>query len=236
MFNYLKWELKDYFSSRYKWFTFFILVFLLALIIPDISKGFIPSLVGYAFIIALIISIFGIYFAGTKHAVDTFSKKTFLLESMIPVPAKKILFAKYVLGVIINFIYLFLTIFGIIVIIIKGSGLENTFDTIKKIIDITDPVKLIDAICLLICSSVSFLSVVVLGFVWAKVINPAGKYEKLIGFIIAMFLLYTVGYILSSVLASSTSSFILDISYLIIATISFFITSYMVENKLEIYS
>ena len=236
MYNYLKWELKDYFGTKVKWFSFFIIVYFLVLIIPENEDGFFSGLVGLAFMIALLISLFGTYFAGTKHAVNTFSKKSFLLESMIPVPGKKILFAKYILGIIINFIYLFLTILAALTIIIKGVGLEKTLDIIKKVIDITDPIKLIEAICLLICSSITFLSITVLCFVWAKVINPAGKYEKIVGFILAIFVLYTVGYILTSILSTSTSTYFTDIVYIIISTIAFFITSYLVENKLEIYN
>ena len=40
-------------------------------------------------------SLFGSYFVGTYKVNKSFNKKTFLLESMIPISAKKILLAKY---------------------------------------------------------------------------------------------------------------------------------------------
>ncbi len=87
MFNYLKWELKDYIGNRYKWFIVALTIFFLVLITPSEN---LPGLFMFAYITTMTICLLGTYYAGTKHAVDTFSKKTFLLESMIPKSAKKI--------------------------------------------------------------------------------------------------------------------------------------------------
>ena len=236
MFNYLKWELKDYLGTKYKWFAMFGIIYLLVLIISNDGDGFLVGLVGLLYSIALISSLLGTYFAGTKHAVNTFNKKTFLLESMIPTSAKKILLAKYILGIIINFIYLLLVVLGLITIMIKGFGVSNTLEFLQNIIDITDPVKLFEGILLLICSSVAFLSVVVLCFVGAKAMNPAGKHDKVVGFILAVIVLYIVSYLVSSIISGTSSTYLTDLIYIIISTIAFFITSYLVENKLEIYS
>ena len=236
MFNYLKWELKDYLGTKNKWFIIIGIIYLLALIVPLENDNFFSGLIGLAYSITLICALLGTYFAGTKHAVSTFSKKSFLLESMIPISAKKILLTKYILGIIINFIYLIIFILGLITISIKGIGLSNTFEFLRKIIEFTDPIKLLEGICLLICSSVSFLSVVVLCFVGVKAFNPSGKYDKIIGFVLAVFVLYTIGYIMSIVVSGSSSTYLTDLVYIIISTIAFFVTSYLIENKLEIYN
>ena len=236
MFNYLKWELKDYFNRNLKWFIVALIIYALILIIPFEDKGLISGLVALGYMIVIMVALLGTYFAGTKHAVDTFSRKTFLLESMIPISSKKILLTKYLLGIIINFIYLFLVIIGFLVVIMKGIGVENTFEGLKKIIEFTDPIKFFEGVTLLICSSTAFLSVVVLCFVGAKAMNPNNKHDKILGFILAVITLYVVSYIISSILNGSTSVYLTDLVFLIIALISFFLTTNLVENKLEIYN
>ena len=236
MFNYLKWELKDYFNRNLKWFIVALIIYALILIIPFEDKGLISGLVAIGYTIVITVALLGTYFAGTKHAVDTFSRKTFLLESMIPISSKKILLTKYLLGIIINFIYLFLVIIGFLVVIMKGIGVENTFEGLKKIIEFTDPIKFFESVTLLICSSTAFLSIVVLCFVGAKAMNPNNKHDKILGFILAVITLYVVSYIISSILNGSTSVYLTDLVFLIIALISFFLTTSLVENKLEIYN
>jgi hypothetical protein len=236
MFNYLKWELKDYIGNRYKWFIVALTIFFLVLITPSEN---LPGLFMFAYITTMTICLLGTYYAGTKHAVDTFSKKTFLLESMIPISAKKILLAKYILGIIINFIYLLLVILGLLTFIIKGFGIEETFKNLMKIVELTNPVELFRVALFLICSSIAFLSVVVLCFVIAKAINPSGKYDKILGFIFAFIALYLVSYLISMIIVENSelvNLYIIDLVFIIISTISFFSTSYLVERKLEIYN
>lgn len=236
MFNYLKWELKDYFGTKYKWFTVFGIIFLLFLIVPMDKGGFFSGQIAFGFIIIMTIAFFGSYFAGTKHAIETFRKKTFLLESMIPVSSKKILLTKYILGIIINFIYVMIFIIGFSILIFKGAGIEKAFEFFEKLIEYLEPAKLLEVSLFLICSTVSFLSVVVVCFVLAKVINPSNKHDRLLGFILAIIVIYNTAYFVSLIVDSSTSIYIIDLIYLVIATIAFYITSYLIDNKLEIYT
>lgn len=238
MFNYLKWELKDYLNNKKKWFMVIVIVFILLLILPFESSDAISGLVAFAYMIIMFIALIGTYLAGTKHAVNTFSKKTFLLESMIPIPGKKILLSKYLLGIIINFIYLLIAIVGFLVIIIKGIGIEGTFEALSKLIEFTDPAKLLEAIIMLICSSVSFLSIVVFSFVAAKAMNPNNKHDKLIGFVLAVIVLYFVSYFLTTFLKENeiSSTYIIDLVYIAISACAFYATSHLIENKLEIYN
>ena len=231
MLNYLKWEFKDYFNNKYKWFIIIGVVFLLMLVVPIKTPNAITTLIILAYSIIMLISIFGAYFAGTKHAVDTFSKKTFLLESMIPVSAKKILLAKYILGIFINLVYIIIIALGIAVVLIKGIGLADTFELYKNIIDKLN----FKTVLTIFTSSVFFLSIVVLGFVGAKAFNPGGKHDKITGFVFAFLLLYFTTYIIAEVIGGSSNIYITNIVYLAISTLVYFLTAHLVENKLEIY-
>ena len=231
MLNYLKWELKDYFNNKYKWFMIIGVVFLLMLVVPIKNPNAISGLIVLAYSIIMLIAMFGAYFAGTKHAVDTFSKKTFLLESMIPVSAKKILLAKYILGVFINLVYIIIIALGVGIILIKGVGLEDTFEFYKAIIEKLN----FKTVLTIFTSSVFFLSIVVLGFVGAKAVNPGGKHDKITGFVFAFLLLYFTTYIIAEVMGTNSNIYITNLIYLGISTIVYFITAHLVENKLEIY-
>ena len=231
MLNYLKWELKNYFNNKYKWFIIIGVVFILMLFIPIKTPNAITGLIMLAYSIIMLIAMFGAYFAGTKHAVDTFSKKTFLLESMIPVSAKKILLAKYILGIFINLVYIIIIALGVGIILIKGVGLENTFDIYKSIIDKLN----FKTVLTIFTSSVFFLSIVVLGFVGAKAINPGGKHDKITGFVFAFLLLYFTTYIDAENIGNNSNIYIINLIYLAISSGVYFLTAYLVENKLEIY-
>ena len=231
MLNYLKWELKNYFNNKYKWFIIIGVVFILMLFIPIKTPNAITGLIMLAYSIIMLIAMFGAYFAGTKHAVDTFSKKTFLLESMIPVSAKKILLAKYILGIFINLVYIIIIALGVGIILIKGVGLENTFDIYKSIIDKLN----FKTVLTIFTSSVFFLSIVVLGFVGAKAINPGGKHDKITGFVFAFLLLYFTTYIVAEIIGNNSNIYIINLIYLAISSGVYFLTAYLVENKLEIY-
>ena len=233
MLNYLKWELKNYFNNKFRWFIVIGIVLILMLIIPfHYANNIFTTLLILSYSIILFVSIIGSYLAGTRHVVNTFSKKTFLLESMIPVPAKKILLAKYILGIIINFVYVVIVALCISVVLIKGIGLEDTFEAYKYILDRLN----FETIFTIISTSIFFLSTVVLGFVGAKAINPGGKHDKITGFVFAFLLLYFISYIISSIIDSNSNIYVINLIYIAMSTGVFFITSYLIENKLEIYN
>lgn len=235
MSSYLKWELKNYFGTKYKWFGLFGIIYLLFLLVPE-SSGKIFGLIGSGYFIIIIICIYGIVFAGTKYTVQTFSKKTFLLESMIPVSGKKILLAKYLLGIIINLVYTAWAILGIIVFGFKYGGFEKLYDYLKDFLTNFDVVTLFRTFSAIFSTSLFILSVVIMCYVIAKAMNPAGKYDKIIGFILAYVALYLISSFIVEIRSEISSVYFLDLIFILISAIAFYITSYFVENKLEIYS
>lgn len=235
MCKYIKWELKNYFNKKLVWFIVIGIIYLLFAIIPLRGVPFISGLIDLAFCIVICISLFGAFIIGAKKVVDTFSKKTFLLESMIPYPVKKILLSKYLLGVILNLLYCLIGILGFAILIIKGAGLDLLVDFIKFFIKEMTLEYFVRGSILLILSSITFMSFVVFGYILGKVIKPSGKGNKVIGVIIWILLFYTFSWILDSIELGSTE-LILDIVYVITSTGLFFITSWLIENKLEIYN
>lgn len=236
MFNYLKWELKDYILGKYKWFITIFVTLLLFVILPYEKDGLITGLLALMVSIITLVSMFSAYFAGAKYTVDTFNKKTFLLESMIPISAKKLLVGKYLLGIIINAIYILILIAIILAFTIKGIGIEDTFEVLKQVVKLADIEDVVNYIILLICTSMAFFSIVILAFVGAKVINPNGKHDKILGFILAVILLYTVAYVITTTSTINESFIAADITYIVISVIAFYITAHLIENKLEIYN
>lgn len=235
MFKYIKWELKNYFNKKQIWFIVIGIVYLLFAIIPLKDFGFISGLVKLAFMIIIWISLFGSFIIGTKKVVDTFSKKTFLLESMIPYPVKKILLSKYLLGIILNVMYSLIGILGFAILLIKGIGFDFLVDFIKLFMKEITLEYFLRGSIILILSSITFMSFVVFGYILGKVIKPSGKGNKALGVIIWILLFYTFAWLLDSINLGSTE-LVLDIVYIVISTGLFFITSWLIENKLEIYN
>ena len=194
MFKYIKWELKDFFKKSYILLAIVAIVYLLFLIIPFDSKGFLVGLVSLLYILIILGSFIGSYFMGTLRVVGTFSKKTFLLESMIPTSVEKILLAKYILGIIINVVYIVVGVIGIIIFLVKGLGIGDTFDIIKLFVENMDAVSLIKLTVSAILSSVTFMSVIVLCYVLIKSFLPNTN-NVILGIVVGIISLYVVGYI-----------------------------------------
>ena len=237
MLNYIKWELKNYFSNKYKWFIFIGIVYLFVTIIPMNRAGFITGLFLLAFSIILFISVLGSFFVGSKKAIDTFNKKTFLLESMIPQPVKKILLSKFLLGIILNLLYSFIAILGFSIIIIKGSGFDALIRMLEEIIENVSLSSFLRLSLTYILSTITFMSLIIFGYVLAKVLRPNGKGSKVLGAIIWVILLYTYGWFMEDIGTSVNNiELFIDIAYVVISVIMYFGTSWLIENKLEIYN
>lgn len=235
MFKYIKWELKNYFNKKQVWFIVIGIIYLLFAITPLRDFNFISGLIKLAFTIVICISLFGAFIIGTKKVVDTFSKKTFLLESMIPYPVKKILLSKYLLGIILNLLYCLIGILGFAILIIKGAGVDFLVDFIKVFMKELTLEYFLRGSVILILSTITFMSFVVFGYILGKVIKPSGKGNKAIGVIIWILLFYTFSWFLERIELGSTE-LVLDLIYIITSTGLFFITSWLIENKLEIYN
>lgn len=235
MLKYLKWELKNYFNHKYLWFIFIAVIYLLIAIIPKDSNGFISGLILILYTIVVVVSLGGSFILGTKKVIDTFSKKTFLLESMIPYSAKKLLLCKYLLGIIINLLFSIIGIIGLSIIIVKGVNFEFLMNLIKYFIDQISLIDFLRFSFTLILSTVTFMSFIVFGYIVGKVIRPGGKGSKFVGVIIWIILFYTFAWFMRNV-NSNNIELISDITYIVTSTILFFITSWLIENKLEIYN
>lgn len=237
MFNYLKWELRNYFYKKYLWFGIIGLVFLLTAIIPLRSDDFFSGLIHIAFIMIIYIALFGSFFVGAKKIVDTFSKKTFLLESMIPQSVKKILLSKFILGIVLNLLYSLITIIGFSIVIVKGIGFENFMKGISEIFENITLWSFLRFSFTYILSTITFMSLVMFGFVLAKVIKPNGKGSKVLGAIIWLLIVYTIGWILASInIDIDNVELFFDIVCIVISAIMYFATAWLIENKLEIYN
>lgn len=237
MLNYIKWELKNYFSNKYKWFIFIGIVFLFVAIIPLDRAGFISGLFFLAYSIILFVAVLGSFFVGSKKAVDTFNKKTFLLESMIPQPVKKILLSKFLLGIILNLLYSLIAIIGFSIMIVKGAGFETLMKLLEEIIDTVTLTSFLRFSLTYILSTITFMSLIIFGYVLAKVLRPNGRGNKILGAIIWLILLYTYGWFIEDIGSSvSNIELFMDIAYVVITVVMYFATSWLIENKLEIYN
>ena len=237
MDKFIKWELKSFFQNKKYWFLGIGIIFLLFAILPMNSSDFLSGLVTWLFSITMFLSVLGSFLFGAKTIVNSYKDKTFLLESMIPMPVNKTLLSKYIIGIIINLVFSLVTILGVIVLFVKGGEIKLLFDIIKTLVKEIDLVSILRLGVLYILSTVFFLSFVVLGFITVKVINPNAKGSKILGFIGWFIMLYTYGYIMGSITeVAFNSDYITDLFCLVLTTISFFSTSWLIENKLEIYN
>ena len=237
MLKYIKWELKDFFKRSIILLSIVAVVYLLFLVLPFENKsiGFITGLVTLLYILIILGSFFGSYFMGTLRVVNTFSKKTFLLESMIPTSVEKLLLAKYVLGIIINIVYIAVGVIGISLFLVKGLGVDDTFEIIKLFVENMDGVALLKFTVSAVLSSVTFMSVIVLCYVGFKSFVPNSN-NIVIGIVVAILALYVVGYV-SDILDVTNANYLVIWGILLaISAVAYFFSTLLIKNKLEIYS
>ena len=237
MVNYIKWELKDYLNKKTPWFITYVIVFLLFSLIPVESSNIITNLIVLAFGALLVISSFGSFIFGTKKIIDTYRNKTFLLESMIPFPVKKLQIAKYFIGIIINIIFSLISLIGIAIILCKAGNFEAVIEFFHYFFSEITFSTFIRFSILYILSTITFMSFIILGYILTKVMNPnGGKINTFITTVICFLLLYFFGYLIDSLEFDTLNIEIYyDLIYLITTTILYFITTWLIENKLEIY-
>lgn len=237
MDKFIKWELKNFFQNKKYWFLIIAAVYILFLIIPLNSDNFLSGLVTWLFSIIMFLSILASFLFGAKKVVDSYKEKTFLLESMIPMPVNKVLLSKYIIGIIINLIFSTVTIFGVVILFIKGGEIKLLFDVIKALVREIDLITIIRLGILYFLSTIFFLSFVVFGNIVVKVINPNAKGGKILGVIGWIVILYIYEFIMGSLTEIAfDSDYITDTVCLVLSIVLFFSTSWLIENKLEIYN
>ena len=238
MFNYIKWELKDFIKSGYKIGIAIAVLYLLYLIVPiklD-ENNLLINIIVLLFSFVLMISLFGSYFVGTYKVTKTFSKKTFLLESMIPQSVKKLLIGKYCLGIITNIIFLFIALLGMIVIIFKGAG-ADAFKILQTILEDIDVPSFFRVSFTLLLSSVSFMAVGVMIYIIIKCLFPKSN-NIIVGIVLGIVTLYIVAYY-SNIFANfegNSGLYLMWLALLGIIVVCYFITAFLIERKLEIYN
>lgn len=235
MAKYIKWELKDYFSKKFLLFIGIIAIFILSAIIPYKSEFFIAGLIHFGFFLIVYVSLGFSFIIGTKRITDTFTKKTFLLESMIPLSVKKILLSKFIIGFLINIIYSIIGIAGLSIIFIK-SGDINLFDMFNGLFKVLNTEYFIRFCITYIISILAFMSTIVLCYIISKVIKPNGKGNKLITIVMWFIIFYSISYIAAIISVENYTDLVLDLIYTITTLSAYFISSWLIENKLEIYN
>ena len=233
MFNFIKWELKDYFKKSYIYFVVIGIVFGIILLLPynDFTR-YIFSMASFFYLIIMLVSFYGSYYLGTGKVVRSFSKKTFLLESMIPLSPKKILLSKYLIGLIINTLFLLIALLGIIILAVRAAGLQSTFETLKNIIEYINFENFVKFSITMFLISLAFLSLIVLLYIIIKVLLPNTSDTALV-IVVGVIAFYNFGYFVY--LFKIDNLYIIWLILMIITVASYFITSFLIERKLEIY-
>lgn len=241
MSSYIKWEFRSIFKGSKVLLSTIAIVYLLEFIfLKTESTGILAGLVTMAFSIVLILSAFGSFIYGTKRTVETFSKPTFLLESMIPIPASKLLLAKYLIAIIMNIFYAFVFIMGIIIMMAameENLVIEMLGDFGKLILE--EPINLLRTFLVMIFSSTAFTSIVTLIFCFFKSKFPNGKAINIIAGVLGYFAYGLVISLFVETFMDSSMEYadlLFDGLMIIIIALGYLGTVHLIENKLEIYS
>ena len=243
MSSYMKWEFKSIFKGNKVWFSTIAIIFFLEFLFikMDIVDNTIGGLLTMAFTIILMISFFASFFYGTKRTIETFKKPTFLLESMIPIPASKLLTAKYLIAIAMNIIYAFIFVFGIFLVMAAVDEIilvEMLGEMGKFILD--HPIYLLRIFIFMIFYSTAFSSIVTTIFCFFKSQFPNGKAIGVISFILGYFafgiLVGLFGEMMMGMNVEEYMDFVIDGFMLVLIALGFISTVHLVENKLEIYS
>lgn len=236
MFKYMKWEFLEDIKNKKILFGMVGVIYLLTFLLPD-SDTFLTGLIYLAFIFILMGSCFLSFMYGAKRTMDTYTKKTFLLESMIPLSPSKILLAKYILAILFDIIFSIVFWIGLVVILSKANVnlLEDFIEVLTH--SSFDAKKAILRFCFLaICTAIAFTSFTSFVFVGLKSFFKKARGLKIISYIISYFVLS----ITSNIILKSITSTSIDIFYsfimLVITALCFWGSVWFVENKLEIYN
>ncbi len=242
MFSYIKWEFKSIFKSNRTWFSTIAIIFLLEFLFikMNLLENTLGGLLTIAYLIILMITLCGAFIYGTKRTLDTFSKPTFLLESMIPIPASKLLLAKYLIAIIMNIFYTFVFIFGIFIMVaaVEESLLIKLLGEWGKLI-LNDPINLLRSFFSIICTSTAFTSIITTIFCFFKSRFPNGKALNILSAVLGFFVIGLVTGLfldmLEGVEVGSSLDLITDGFMLLLIIVGYVSTVHLIENKLEIY-
>lgn len=229
MFKYIKWELKDLLSKNILTLGLVAVVYLLSWIAVknDMTDTF--SVVIILFSIILVASVFCAFYAGTKRTLETFDSQTFLLESMIPISPEQLLLAKYIIAIVLNLLYVGIFILGMAIVFSAQTELLDFL--LKLVFENVD--ELARALVDLSVYTTFFTAVVTLVFIAFKSIFPNGKFAKIISFVVGYFVVYYIAALATELFQDSRIGLYAIELGAVVA--SFFLTTSLIKNKLEIY-
>lgn len=244
MFKYIKWELLGLGKKNLKWILIVLGLYLVVAILPFSDDSNIFNLLYIPFIVVVVLFFIGSFIFGTKKVIDTFRKKTFLLESMISFSPYRLLFAKYIMAIIINIICVILGTIGLTIMLAKAGEIDIILELFGDVLGNLGFVNILKFTITMIISSLSFTSLVTLCYVIAKCLMPNGKGSLILGIIIWYFLNYLTTEIFYNLILSNVAENISDTSaffaynllWIAIILIYYLITVKLIENKLEIYN
>ena len=239
MFKYIKWELFDFRKSNFRILILISAIYGLFYFIPFSNDGFLTTLIALSFFIVIFVSCFSIFIYGSKKVIDTFRKPTFMLESMISFSPYKILLAKYLLAILLNFICAFIFIFGILIVVAKMSTFPKALNVLVELFVDINIIDLLRSFIYLVILSTTFTAIVTFCYILSRCLFPNRKGSIIFGIILWYFITYIteeffnfISLDISSFIGFSILSIIriLFIAGLYLATVK------LIENKLEIYS
>lgn len=244
MFKYIKWELFALGKKNLKWLCAILGLYLLVFILPLSEDSTIENLIYIPFMLVIGLSFAGAFLFGTKKVIDTFRKKTFLLESMISFSPYQILLAKYILAIIINIVCVLIGTLGIIVIMGKFGSVELIAEFFEGLFSEVGFANITKFIITVGMTSLSFTSLVTLCYVVAKCIIPNGKGSIVLGVIIWWFANYFVNQLFYGIIFENmdinileTQAFLVyNLLWAALIAVYYLITVKLIQNKLEIYN
>ncbi len=239
MFKYLKWELLYQSKKSLKVLLIILATFLLFFIIPNDADGFFANAIRFAVAMEVVYIFYGIYIGGTLRTIKTFENKTFLLESMIALPSKTILLAKYCLSFIVSVVYTLLLFVYAFIFVDKLGKDSFAQELILNIVEEIGAQAIFEGVLEILIIALAFSSVVILLYILFKSLWPSKKPS--------VFILIVI----TSILSSVYSGFVIGIAEAagleygllfttvcsaLVMIVSYYISLYLVNNKLEIYN
>ena len=235
MLNYIKWELLNELKAK-KYVLLFVAAIFFINIVTD-PEGIFAFLFGLILICSMLMA----YAYGTNKVLNSYKKQTFLLESMIPLSPKKILLSKYILAIIYNVFCAVVLLIGMQISLAKVD--INLIETImKELAHIDSDVKemIFQFFVFLMSSSITFTSVITLLYIAFKSIVPKMGGASVIAWLTGIFCYSFVMEFINEMIGNSSSYdtilYIESLILLCVTAASYFLTSWFIENKLEIYN
>ncbi len=232
MFNYIKWELVNETKNK-KIVLFTIVAIYLAVALLPYNDNIITDFIYLAFSLIIMGSLVLGFLYGAKRTIDSYKNQTFLLESMISLSPGKILFAKYILAIIFNFVCSLIFIFGIFIAFNKSNINVDLIFKFFMNIDLKDKLELLKLFTSIFASTITFTAVVTFVYIAIRSFLPNIKIIKFLVYMASLFVLEILYQIIYDI--CNNSFMVYSILMLVVSFICYIGTVWFIENKLEVY-